>query len=391
VLGKRVGKINRNLSALFVIKKYLHIVCHDVPYPLDYGGVFDLFCKLKALKDAGVGIFLHCFEYGRGRQPELNRYCEEVYYYHRNEGHKGFSVKFPYIVCSRCNHELMNNLLKDNHPILLEGIHCSYLTNNEQFQGRKIIIRLHNIEFAYYYQLYLHSGSLFKKLYYYNESRLLKKYEKWLAGRFPVITVSQKDARIYREKFHADNVSQVPVFVPWNEIKCLEGMGTYCVYHGNLSVEENEKAAIWLVEKVFADLKVPFIIAGKNPSARLQKLVDQQENVCLLANPAEDEMRDLISKAQINVLPSFNETGIKLKLLNALFNGRHCVVNDAAVEDTGLEAACHIGTTAEAIKQIVIQLYHLPFAPEEKMLRQKILCSIYNNNLNAKKIIALIW
>jgi len=99
----------------------------------------------------------------------------------------------------------------------------------------------------------------------------------------------------------------------------------------------------------------------------------------------------LISKAQINVLPSFNETGIKLKLLNALFNGRHCVVNDAAVEDTGLEAACHIGTTAEAIKQIVIQLYHLPFAPEEKMLRQKILCSIYNNNLNAKKIIALIW
>jgi hypothetical protein len=67
------------------VKKYLHIVCHDVPYPLDYGGVFDLFCKLKALKEAGVGIYLHCFEYGRGRQPELNKFCEEVYYYHRNE------------------------------------------------------------------------------------------------------------------------------------------------------------------------------------------------------------------------------------------------------------------------------------------------------------------
>jgi len=285
----------------------------------------------------------------------------------------------------------MENLLKDNYPILLEGIHCTYLTNNEKFLNRKIIIRLHNIEYAYYYQLYKHSGSLFKKLYYYNESRLLKKYEKRLARRFPIIAVAKKDAVIYRQKFHANNITQIPVFVPWNEIKCLEGMGTYCVYHGNLSVEENEKAAIWLIEKVFNDLKVPFVIAGKNPSSRLQKITEQKENICLLANPAEDEMRDLISKAQINVLPSFNETGIKLKLINALFNGRHCVVNEAAVEDTGLESACHTGTTADAIKQIVIQLYHQPFAPEEKMLRQKILCSTYNNKLNAEKIIALIW
>ena len=373
------------------MKKYLHIVCHDVPYPLDYGGVFDLFCKLRALKEAGVCIYLHCFDYGRGRQPELNRWCEEVYYYHRNEGHKGFSVKFPYIVCSRSNQELMTNLLKDNYPILLEGIHCTYLTNDARFNSRAITIRLHNIEYAYYHQLYKHSGSLFKCIYYFNESRLLKKYERRLARRYPIVAVSKKDAAIYAQKFHAGKTSYLPVFVPWNEIKCLEGMGTYCVYHGNLSVEENEKAAIWLIENVFDHVKVPFVIAGKNPSARLHKATTDKENICLIANPADDEMRDLIAKAQINVLPAFNETGIKLKLINALFNGRHCVVNDAAVEDTGLEAACHIGTTAEAIRQIVIQLYHQPFTPEEKVLRQKLLCSTYNNKLNAEKLTALIW
>ena len=63
----------------------------------------------------------------------------------------------------------------------------------------------------------------------------------------------------------------------------------------------------------------------------LAKAVEANAHACLLANPAEDEMRDLLAKAQINVLPSFNETGIKLKLLNSLYNGRHCVVNDAAV------------------------------------------------------------
>ncbi len=373
------------------MKKYLHIVCHDIPYPLDYGGVFDLFCKLKTLKEAGIGLFLHCFEYGRERQPELAKYCEEVYYYKRNEGHKGFSIKLPYIVCSRCNSSLMQNLLNDDYPILLEGIHCTYLLNNEKFAGRKVVLRLHNVEYAYYKQLYKHSGSLIKKLYYYNESRLLKKYERKLARKLPIIAVSQKDVHLYQQKFNASRISYLPVFVPWHEIKCPEGLGTYCLYHGNLSVEENERAALWLAENVFNDLKIPFIIAGKNPSQRLENMANQHENTCLIANPGNKQMGDLIMKAQINILPSFNETGVKLKLINALFNGRHCVANDAAVEDTGLESACHVGTNAEALKQIVIQLYHRSFTDEEKVLRQKILCNIYNNRDNADKLIASIW
>ena len=224
-------------------------------------------------------------------------------------------------------------------------------------------------------------GHCLKKLYYCNESRLLKKYERKLADRLPIIAVAQKDVRLYQQKFNARHISYVPVFVPWTEIKCPDGLGTYCLYHGNLSVEENETAAIWLAENVFNDLKTPFIIAGKNPSQKLQKLINQQENTCLIANPGDRQMSDLIAKAQINILPSFNETGIKLKLINALFNGRHCVANDAAIEDTGLESACHIGTNAEALKQIVIQLYHRPFTDEEKILRQKILCGTYNNHI----------
>lgn len=373
------------------MKKRLHIICHDVPYPLDYGGVFDLFCKLQALHEAGIGIILHCFEYGRGRQPELNRYCEEVHYYRRNEGHKGFSVKFPYIVCSRSNQELLNNLLKDDDPILAEGIHCSYLTNDPRFATRKIFVRLHNIEYTYYYRLYRHSHSLFRMAYYLNESRLLKQYEKKVARRYPVVAVSQKDARFYQEVFHGPQVHYLPVFVPWNEVKGAEGLGTYCLYHGNLSVEENEEAVAWLVEKVFHDLKLPFVIAGKKPSARLQKLVGTRENMCLIADPAEDEMRDLIRKAQVNILPSLNETGIKLKLVNALFNGRHCIVNDAAVADTGLESACHIGNNATAIRDIITQLYRLPFGEEEIRLRKKILGETYNNQLNASRLIAWIW
>jgi glycosyltransferase involved in cell wall biosynthesis len=362
-----------------------------VPFPPDYGGVFDLFYKITALHKAGVHIHLHCFEYGRGEQRALNLYCASVHYYKRMEGHKGFSNKIPYIVASRSNGELLDNLLKDDYPILMEGVHCTYFLNDERLQNRKCIVRLHNVEFAYYDRLYHSTHSLLKKAYYYHESRLLHRYEKAIANTAQFLAVSEADAARYRSELGARRIDYLPVFIPFHEIKGAPGVGTYCLYHGNLSVAENEKAAIWLLNNVFNELKVNFVIAGKNPSAKLERLAHRQQHTCIVANPDDPSMQDLISKAHINILPSFNNTGVKLKLLNAIYNGRHCVVNEAAAAGTGLESACHIGSTPESFRQIVAQLYHQPFAEEEIQLRQRLLLNRYDNGVNAQRLIRWIW
>ncbi|HEX3767900.1 MAG TPA: mannosyltransferase, partial [Puia sp.] len=147
----------------------LHIVCHDVPYPPDYGGVFDLYYKIRTLHEQGIHIILHCFTSGREEQPILKTFCEQVYYYPRRTGHKGYSHQLPYIVCSRSNPELLERLLQDEYPILLEGVHCSYLMQDSRFANRKILLRLHNVESVYYKQLAKSSSSWFKKLYYLRE------------------------------------------------------------------------------------------------------------------------------------------------------------------------------------------------------------------------------
>jgi hypothetical protein len=220
------------------MEKHLHIVCLDVPYPVDYGGVFDLFYKIKTLHGLGIKIHLHCFEYGRGEQPELSNYCEEVNYYHRKEGHKGFSHKYPYIVCSRSNLELLENLLKDNNPIILEGIHCTYLLNDKRFDGRKIFLRLHNIEYKYYRQLFYAEKTWIRKFYYWHESNLLKKYENEIANKAMIIVVSKQDADCYKEEFCAKNIAMLPVFLPFKQIQSGAGNGCFCLYHGNLSIAE---------------------------------------------------------------------------------------------------------------------------------------------------------
>src|SRR5690606_37782455 len=138
--------------------------------------------------------------------------------------------------------------------------------------------------------------------------------------------------------------------LPYTEVTSKTGIGCFCLYHGNLSVPENEKAALWLIQEVFNDLTIPLVIAGKNPTRSLERVARNHNCTCEVANPSEQEMQDMIGKAQINVLPSFNSTGMKLKLLNALYNGRHCLVNDATVSGTGLESACHIGANAAGFK-----------------------------------------
>lgn len=371
--------------------RQLHIICLDVPYPVDYGGVFDLFYKITALHAAGIQIHLHCYEYGRGQQPELNKYCQSVHYYKRKEGHKGFSTKLPYIVGSRINEDLALNLLKDNHPILIEGVHCSWIVNDARFAGRKMILRLHNVEYRYYAKLAQSTGNLMKKIYYRIESWLLKKYEAQLAQKLPVLTVSEQDSAIYQKEFGAKHISYLPVFTPFTEVKAQSGIGCFCLYHGNLSVEENIRSAGFLLSQVFNDINIPLVVAGKNPPAHLEQLAHSQKHTCIVANPGWQEMQDMIEKAQINIIPSYNNTGIKLKLLNVLFNGRHCVVNDATVQGTGLEPACHSASSAAALKSLIIQLYHQPFPEEEVTLRKKMLESTYNNEQNVQRLLTWLY
>ena len=369
----------------------LHIVCHDVPFPPDYGGVFDLFYKIKALHEEGIKIHLHCFTSGREEQPILKTLCEEVHYYPRRTGHKGLSNHLPYIVCSRSNPELLDRILQDEYPILLEGVHCTYLTRDSRFSSRKIFLRLHNVESVYYRQLAKSSSSWFKKLYYLRESAILKKYERGIASSWPLLAVTQSDADKASHVFQSKSITVIPVFLPFQHIESPQGTGCYCLYHGNLSVDENEKAVIWLLENVFDDMSIPFLVAGKNPGPRLRRAVEKRQNCCLVPDPSDQELKDMISKAQLHVIPSFNCTGVKLKLLNALFNGRHCVVNTDAVEGSGLKEVCHLAESASEFKQVIEHLYEKPFTFLDLQYRREKLQHQYNNQQTAQLLIEQIW
>jgi len=370
--------------------KILHIITHDVPYPADFGGVVDLFYKIKTLHQIGVQIHLHCFVNKRSPQKELNKYCETVTYYPRKKiSH--FSLRLPYIVNSRKSDQLIANLQKDNHPILVEGIHCSYYLYAGMLTNRIVMLRLHNTEFEYYHHLALHEKNPIRKLYYWHESKLLRKYEEGLAKKIKIAAVSRLDVDVYKNLFKATDIQYMPAFIPYTNADGKAGRGSYCLYHGNLGINENEEAAIWLLQEVFNKLPIPFVIAGKNPSQKLTFLAHQHDHTCLVGNPSDKELHDMIAKAQVNILPSFNNTGVKLKLLNALYNGRHCLVNKAGVEGSGLERLCSMAEDAEDFKTSISYLYNIPYNQQENTQRQEVLHSLYDNSKNVVKITDVFW
>jgi hypothetical protein len=366
--------------------KHLHIVSFTVPYPVDYGGVYDLFFKIRALNQAGVRLHLHCFTTGK-TAPELSNYCDSVHYYKRNVGLAGMSWKLPYIVKTRLSEELDRNLKKDDFPILIEGVHSSGFLLQDGFRNRNIALRLHNVEHIYYDCLKATTRSFVKRIYYRNESCSLLEYERWLLPKVSrVFCVSLQDKKYCEERFKLQNTSLLPVFCKF-PLDLLSGTGCFCLYHGNLSVDENEAAVFWLMQQVFSTIDVPLIIAGKNPSRHLQRKVATHSNVSLVADPSEQVLHDLIQKAQCHVLPSANQTGIKLKLIHALHSGRHCIVNRAAVEGSALSELCVVADDAWSFAQAVWDHYRVPFTDEDIEKRKLTLQRIFDEDCQTTELI----
>jgi hypothetical protein len=89
-------------------------------------------------------------------------------------------------------------------------------------------------------------------------------------------------------------------------------------------------------------------------------------------------------------LPSFNRTGVKLKLLHAIFNGRHCLVNQAGIMGSGIETLCEMAETAEDFTFKIKHLFYQEFTELMLQNRTKTLMDTYDNQKNAQTIISFV-
>jgi len=349
----------------------LHVVSFQVPYPPDYGGLIDVYYKLKALKEAGCSVVLHTYRYGMEEQPALLDVADDVHYYERFTGWRSMFSFLPYIVYSRRNRLLLKYLCADDSPILFEGLHTCYFLSHPLLKDRAKWVRMHNIEHDYYRFLGKSCSSWREKCYYYLEAWKLKHYERILLHADKVFAITHADAAYFIRKYPPVLTYCLPCFFDDTKVNRATdapvGMGNYVLYHGNLSVLENIRVVDYILEHLVPgiDVDIQVVIAGKNPDKCLQDKISRLPNVVLVANPSLEEMEGLIALARIHLLLTFQNTGIKLKLIYALMKGRgHCLVNPMMIPDAGFEELCTIVDGEEAQVAAIRELYHVSPEPE---------------------------
>lgn len=368
--------------------KKLHVICFNNPYPPNYGGVIDLWHKLKALHSIGAVLTLHVFEYGRERHTEeLLTIAKEVYFYSRKHHFVDFLSSIPYITKTRMNKQLEDRLLTDNIPILCEGMHTSgILFNKKILSNKKLYLRMHNNEPLYYKKLAFAEKNFFRKFYHFAESLKLKSFEKKIEVFDKIFTISEAETTLYHSMF-PQKVSEISAFHPSTAVNIIKGSGNYILYHGNLSVSENSYAALFLIKSVFSKIKHKVIISGYNPPPRLINHAKKYNHISLIANPNDSDMNLIIRNAHINILHTFQPTGTKLKLLNVLFNGRHCIVNQHMLSDHTFKPLVNVAQNGKEYIKCINKLMQIPFEDKDTIERNVLFAEKFDNVKNAQKML----
>ncbi len=364
------------------MKKRLHVICFDNPYPPKYGGIIDVYYKIKALSELEVGVYLHVFgKQNIEEEKELSKYCETVFYYPRNNVFLSLFSLIPFRVKSRSSKLLEENLIKIKAPILYEGLHTTYSLFSNNLKNN--YVRTHNVEHAYFYGLAKSERNLVKKIFYLIEGKKLERFEKQLEKATTIFTISKIEQQYFQHQFK-EKAIYVPAFHDATFLMHKETRGSYILWHGDLRVPDNIKSVLFLIE-VYKDSKFNFKIASSTINTAINKKISKINSIEFIDLNKKVNLFQLINEAHINVLYTFQATGIKLKLLNALYKGKFVLGNDLLIENTGLKTICEIANTESEFLKQTEDLFKKEFTTAIVEKRKEVL-NFFSPELSAKKI-----
>jgi hypothetical protein len=193
-----------------------------------------------------------------------------------------------------------------------------------------------------------------------------------------------------KEKYDS-SVVYIPAFHGFESISQQHATGTHILYHGDLSIMDNEKCVNSLVDAhVASGIKMKLIVAGRKPSKALNRKLEKLHNVLLEIEPTDEKLESLIKDAHANVVWSSNDSGIKIKLVHALILGKFCIVNEQVVKGNSLGKYCRVLTDKSklpaALQDVVQQEYNMDF----HKIKLNYLNKHFSNKENALKILNLL-
>ena len=366
--------------------KKIHFISMDIPFPPNYGGVIDVFFKLRAMHQVGIKIYLHLYGSSSCGIEELKPFTEEIYYYPIKKNPIYFLKSSPFSVKSRRGEELLKNIKRIKAPIFFESLKTTEVLNLDCLEDYPKYLRLHNIEQNYYKGLASSEKNKLKRLIYALEAIKYVRYEQIIDQMDEVFTLSKFEQDYIKEKFNKGKY--IPVFHGNNDLPKLKEFGKYVMYHGDLRTADNCKVVEFLID-VFKKLDYSLVIASSIKEEWVKSKIKSSTNIKFIKLNDFSHLLQLFQEAHINVAWSFQESGTKLKVINALFNSRYSVINKNIIDDENIEKLCFKVENESELIVTITTLMDQPFLPSQAY--QSVLKNYLNDGNNVVNLLNTIF
>ena len=243
-------------------------------------------------------------------------------YDHRNKIQKGLSVYCG--ILHRAPKFVTKQLERNNYDLVVldHSLTANGVIDNVKKHGCKIVTIHHNNESQYIRDN--KPGLLYRwPFVYYSE----KAERDALLMSDLNITLTEKDARGFHDLYsnrdiHCHNMGtfqyqDLPKNIQDNDIANCK----IFAMTGSMNFQQSQRPVLEFIEKFYPVLlrKIPkarLIIAGRNPSIKIQEACKRYKQITLIPNP--DDISAVISKADIYVCPINTGSGVKLRVMDGL-------------------------------------------------------------------------
>jgi glycosyltransferase involved in cell wall biosynthesis len=248
-------------------------------------------------------------------------------------------------------------------------IHVDHLNMSQylpQVKTQKWILEHHNVETYLYWTSFFNTKKLLRKYYLLIEMFLTYFFEKRMLTKFDyILAISSTEKRRLERIFRVKQIAVQPVILPVKPVEKTESETNYILFVGTLGWPPNQDAVEWFIKKVMPSIEkttpeIEFHVVGYCPPYFKADLPDIKN---LFLHGYQVNLKPLLSKADVFVLPFRIGGGLRIKSLTAMASGIPIVSTKLGIDGLGVKhnRECLIANEPEEFGKAVIRLFRSEF------------------------------
>ncbi len=342
------------------------LLCNKLPWPPNDGGSLATYNMAKGLAGAGNRVDILAMQTSRHSShtdvsditiPGVDR-VYSVFVDNRIKWNTLLvnlvNSSLPYNAARYINtgfREKLVSLLRerDYDVVQLEGLYLApYLQDIREFPGLIISYRAHNIEHRIWERFGRQSAGLIRKMYVGYQAERIRNFEQDFINKYDLlVAISSDDLETLDGMGNSRPSAVAPFGVDNDAVQSAEYEGAdelFLQFIGALDWMPNVEALEWFINNVWECLRLKrpglkFYVAGRNAGKNLVKKL----TACGIDFLGEIENASgFISQPGILVVPLFSGSGIRVRIIEAMWAGKAIVASPAAIAGIPADDGKHL-------------------------------------------------